>query len=237
MKHGFLLLILISFISCQNKVFKRAESINRDEKHDLINQAILEQLRGNNTYFNRFSDTINIDSFLINPCPHGRFTLNETDTSLGFFFNFYTITSDLYGKYFTPDEKDFIKSQLEDDTTSCWDIKQIHAKNFSDSTLFNDSIISYPDINVWLLFQEEPYDYFSISNPLYNRAYNKSLVTTELYLKNYYIVSVLEFKKKLDYWLINSKYSLLFKLDIENCTDTNYLKVAYSCDSGHPVLI
>ena len=88
---------MIVLFSCKGKK-------DSDEIHDLINQTILDQYRDMGTILLENSDTIIIDSFLIDPCASNGFLVVSIDSALIQFNNSFSDSLKYLKRYFTSDD-------------------------------------------------------------------------------------------------------------------------------------
>lgn len=199
-------LFLVVFNYSCNQIVNRGKPDQEDEIHDLINQTILEQYRKRGLTILGYSDSFFIDRILIDPFANSGFSVDTFNTDLYIFGNTNSRTRWPYDLYFTPADLEVVKAQIAQNEPFRWDHKQLPYAVFSDSTFLSDTSKQYPNLDIWGLFADSSESYFSVSKPIYNRNHDVALVTTELYVDDYYLSSLIEFNKDFkDIWLIESK--------------------------------
>jgi hypothetical protein len=172
-------------------------------------------------------DTVRFGELSIDPCSRANFSTEIKDFRLILYYNDVYSKFCSYSRYFSMQDSLAVIYQTNDNSTKCWDLDQFHFDNFLDSTLVKSDSLKFPDLDIWLEFHNDSSDYFTLSKPLYNKDKNKAIISTELYLEDYYLISVLEFNNiSKGQWYINSKYSLAYKVWIEDIpNDDEFIKI------------
>ena len=206
-------MILLLLCSCGEKKHK-------DEIYDLINHTILDQYINVGAGIIIEKDTIVVDTFIIDPCAHKGFKIDTTNGKIKLSNNTWSSSSANYGRYFEKNDVLYIISQLQDTINYCWDLHRLKTGVFRDSSLVTDTTFSVPFLEIWQRNITDHKNYLTISKPLFNYAHSKAIISTALYLREYFISDIIEFKKDNDHtWRINSKHHLILRHDNINRSD------------------
>lgn len=207
MKQTLYILIITTSIGCNEKIVY-------DEINEITNQIILDQYREIGLGIIIDLDSIPIvDSFIIDPCAYNGFFIDTNQSKILLFNNDYALSSRRFDRYFTNDDIDTLIAQIENKKNLCWDKNQFPKAHFNDSTINTGDSIGGPNLTIWLKFKENPYNLLNISKPLFNKNHNIAIVSTELFLKDYYLSSIVElFKSGNNMWFPKSKNIMIFKL-------------------------
>ena len=223
MKYLYSLFLLTVILSCS-----RTSSLE-EEKYRIINLILTDLKSQINTEQIIDNDTIRFNNFIVDCRPGGKYRIDTvSEKPMLSFYNFRLLyLSDSFDNNDIP----YIKDQIENTRIETWDKYSLQDIQLTDSSFYQSDTIGdtiytsdLPDSRVWLQFNNEKNDYLSITEPLFNKAHDKSITTLIIYQPEYFLVQTIEtIRVENNHWSINTKSMIILKLfQDSNISDENY---------------